>query len=153
MGVREATLKSLRCAHLGNKARMKHLNLLAVVLFSVNAPAFAAPPETFIDIACPEEWELSGNVVPVVPVVPTDSDPWQDENDKNKARAHVGSADLVDTLDALPPVGKDDRVNDLLTVASECLVFKNLLVDGEQYYPQPGSVTRAKSNGWIPAAF
>jgi hypothetical protein len=43
-------------------------------------------------------------------------------------------------------------VNDSLTVASECLVYKNMLVDGDKYYPPSPPIDRNVATGFIPAS-
>lgn len=117
----------------------------------ISGAASAATVKPFKDIACPDAWAFTDKTIPVI--ISSMPDPWGvGTDDQDKAKIHLSTADVVESIDVVP-VTNDDLVMDKLTVASECLVWRNLMVDGAQYYPPAGTVERKVSNGWIPATF
>ena len=132
----------------------KHLNLPVavglVVLLSVIQQAVSAEAEGVKNRACPDGWELNTQVVPVLSA--TSEIPWGiDTDDQQIARSELGISSVEDTLD-MSPVTLDDFVNDPLTVASHCLAYRNWVVDGTEYFPEPNLVKPNPAVGWIPAA-
>ncbi|MFQ3246125.1 MAG: hypothetical protein ACI9SP_002776 [Arenicella sp.] len=126
---------------------MKKKYLLLSLLFS--ASSFAANVEPIRDAACPDKWIFTDKAIPMIS---SSTNPWgQETNDKDQAKTHLSNVDVVETISAFP-VTNDDLVNDPLTVASECLIYKNMLVDGVQYYPPSPSVPRNRATGFIPAS-
>ena len=132
----------------------KHLNLpVAVslmVLLSVTQQAVGAEADGVKNRACPDGWSLNTQVIPVLST--TSAMPWGvDTDDQQIARSELGISSVEDTLD-IRPVTLDDVVNDPLTVASHCLAYRNWVVDGTEYFPEPNPVEPNPAVGWIPAA-
>ena len=137
---------------------LKVVFLSASIIVSVSQ-AHATEPERFRDIACPGEWSVDSDVIPII----TDSlQPWGKHNgepvteskieaDKAISLENIASTSVISTIDELP-VTVQKMNDDLLTVASECLVFKNMVVDGEQYYPPAGPVEYRPEVGFIAAS-
>jgi len=130
---------------------MKYAAQLSLLLLFINGIAMSAEPEPFRDIACPEQWGIDTKIIPVIGPN-TNADPWSNDSaDKRIAKNHISSIDVIDTIDAVP-VTNDQRVDDLLTVASECLAFRNLVVNGDKVYPEAGIVDYRPEFGFIPAS-
>ena len=95
---------------------------------------------------CPNSWEISDSVVPVL----TNNliNPWgQNTDDKSLANGHLSNIQPTHTI-ADEVVTRNDYVDDLLTVASECLVYRDMDVnEAHPAYvpPNPTDVTR----GWM----
>jgi len=123
---------------------------IAVVMMLLGSDVlFAAEVEPMRDKACPDKWSFTDKAIPVIGGT---SNPWgEDTDDKAIAKTHLSVASPVITVDAVP-VTNDDLVNDLLTVASECLVYRNMLVNGDNYYPPSPPIERNVVTGFIPAS-
>jgi len=121
--------------------------LIVTVLMFMALPAFAGPYTGAKNVVCPEEWS---DTKEPIPVIAPNLEPWaEDASDKENTKNHIASRDPIVTLDALP-VNDDDLVDDLLTVASECLVYRNFAVDTADYV-EPTSEPNY-DNGWMPAS-
>jgi len=106
----------------------------------------AGPYSQSKNIACPEEWS---DTKEPIPVIMSNTQPWSsDQADKANAKNHISLRDPIVTIDALP-VTDDDLIDDLLTVASECLVYRNFEADTADYVA-PLSAPNY-DNGWMPA--
>lgn len=128
------------------------MRLSIIFVCAFMASSVEAGPYTSVkNKACPDSWALTDKVLPVVD---STSSPWGEPSngvdDKALAKTHIGSAGPVVTIDMLP-VTDDDLVNDLLTVASECLVYRNFEVDTWNYVAPPVAAP-TPATGWIPAA-
>jgi len=100
--------------------------------------------------ACPDSWGLTDKVINVVQ---STDNPWGvvagGVDDKAIAKTHLSKAKPIETIDKAP-ITSDDLVNDPLTVASECLLYRNFEVDTWDYVlPPPAAPNPA--TGWIPA--
>jgi len=126
-------------------------NVMAVgclVLLTVQV-GYVAEVEPIRDRACPDAWAFTDKTIPEIR---PSTDPWgEGTDDKSIAKSHLSGADPVVTIDA-DAVTDDALVDDLLTVASECLLYRSMLVDGDQYYPPSPSVERNTATGFIPAS-
>jgi hypothetical protein len=123
-------------------------SLVVMVMFASEA-LFSAEVEPMRDKACPDAWSMTDKAIPVVR---STANPWgEGTDDKVIAKAHLSEASPVITVDALP-ITNDDLVNDNLTVASECLVYRNMLVNGDNYYPLSPPTERNVATGFIPAS-
>lgn len=129
--------------------------------------ALAGPYTATKDKACPELWEATTKVVPVVwpntqAYAPPPNTEGEDQilagkaADEQAARTHIASRNVINTLsDTLVVSGghvitSPSPGDDLLSIASECLVYRNLEVDSNA----PGSAADGPTNtenGWIPA--
>jgi hypothetical protein len=125
-----------------------------VCLFSLVFVCAQAHSGQFTDAknkACPDAWALTDKTVPIVY---STTNPWSQSanaaNDKALAKSHIAESKPLVTLPTLP-VTDDDLVNDPLTVASECLVYRNFEVDTWSYV-EPPAQTPNLLTGWIPAA-
>lgn len=127
---------------------MKKLTLVFAVLFPF--AVVAGPYTNTKNKACPEDWE---STTKVIPVISSSTDPWDDDSntDKNTAKSHLERVKPIETLDA-NPVTSEALVDDLLTVASECLAYRNFEVDTAGYTEPPASQPNT-SVGWLPAIF
>jgi len=137
---------------------MKATSLL--LLLFVSRAAMSANVEPIRDRACPGHWEPTGSTVPVIfdsteekrppwgPPPGVDPEAWAESatSDRDKAKAHIRSSGALITTTGSPVR------EDLLTIASECLVYRNLLVDGSQYFPPAPPVTLNTDLGFIPAS-
>lgn len=125
------------------------MNIRYLLIILLTSSALASNVEPMRDKACPDGWSLTDTVVPVIA---STSNPWGvGTDDKSIAKAHLSAADSIETIDAVP-ITDDDRVNDLLTVASECLAYRNMLVDNVQYNPPSPPVRRNTATGFIAAS-
>ena len=154
---------------------MKFLPMkLACSLFALGlcATVMAGPYTATKDRACPGLWEPTTKVIPVIwPSTKAYAPPPGSEGleqiaagivaDAAAARTHIESRNVIDTIDREEfyvsqgtsitlPVGFSPA-SDLLTVASECLVYRNLEVDSNTPSSAPNVPTNT-GNGWIPAA-
>ena len=119
------------------------------LLFSISFVSYSASIDPIRDRACPDAWIFNDKAIPVTNA---NTNPWgEGTEDKLQAKTHLSTATIVKTIDAVP-VTSDDLVDDLLTVASECLVYRNMLVDGAKYYPPSPVVIRNVTTGFIPAS-
>lgn len=138
------TFKDLEKSGLG---RWGHIAVVMMLLS--NEVLLAAEVEPMRDKACPDQWSFNDKAIPVIGAT---SNPWgEGTDDKAIAKTHLSAASTVITVDAVP-VTNDDLVNDLLTVASECLLYRNMLVNGDNYYPPSPSIERNVTTGFIPAS-
>lgn len=120
---------------------------LIVIAFLLNSNTlFASPYEQPKNIACPDAWSDTTEPIPVI--IPS-LEPWSDEDDRDSAKQRLATSGPIITIDNLP-VTDEDLANDLLTVASECLVYRNLMVDTSDYVPTPSKPNY--DNGWLPAS-
>ncbi|MEM7360907.1 MAG: hypothetical protein AAF431_17585 [Pseudomonadota bacterium] len=124
------------------------IGLCAFTIAASTTPSLAGPYTASKDKACPDAWALTNKTIPVIA---STTDPWGvATNDKDLARTHLSSVSPIETVKMLP-VTDDDLVDDLLTVASECLVYRNYELDTWDYVP-PEPITPNTVTGWIPAA-
>ena len=125
------------------------LAVASSALFAIHGLSYAGPYTAQKNRACPEGWE---DTKVTVPVISDASAPWGDESSGDKAAGltHITPRAQVNTIDDLP-VTPQDKVDDPLTVASECLVFRNMEVDASGHVAS-APVTADPSLGWIPAA-
>lgn len=124
-------------------------HFVLVLILMCPAVGYAAEVEPMRDKACPDAWSFTDKPIPVIS---STTNPWgEGTDDKAIAKTHLSGANPVVTVNATP-VTNDDLVNDPLTVASECLVYKNMLVNGDQYYPPSPPIERNVAIGFIPAS-
>lgn len=123
------------------------ISSLALAIFASNVDA--GPYTAAKNNACPKAWEDSKAVIPVIP---TSRETWDASvaADKTAGLAHITNRAQLETIDAVP-VTPQNKVDDQLTVASECLVYRNFEVDTADYVAPP-SVAPNNSLGWLPAA-
>lgn len=115
----------------------------------VSNAALAGPYTGAKNNACPDSWSLTDKAIAVY-YSSSSTYPWgKGADDKSRAKSHLTSARPVKTIDKLPIIN-DDLVNDPLTVASECLVYRNFEADTYNYVAPP-AVTPNVATGWIPA--
>lgn len=127
---------------------LRKLSGVVLMLFIVQV-GYVAEVEPIRDNACPDGWSLTDSVIPQIRPTTT---PWgEGTEDKSIAKSHLSGSNPVITINT-DPVTNDDLVDDLLTVASECLRYRNMLVDGEKYYPPSPSVERDITVGFITAS-
>lgn len=125
-----------------------HLLFLSKVFlfFVIFSPCFA---QTAVKKrACPDKWQVTTESIPVIKA--NTKSPWGKGDDKPQAKKHLSKAKIINTIDK-DNITADDLVGDLLTVASECLVYRNLAVDGYGTSTQP-SIDPNTDYGWLPAA-
>lgn len=123
--------------------------IYAVVVFAplFSSIAMASPFSATKNDACPDAWELTDQAIPVISA---STNPWGVQtNDKDLAESHLVATQPIETIDAVP-VTSDELVDDLLTVASACLVYRNFEVNSAGSTAPP-SVAPNVSTGWIPA--
>ncbi|MEM7357695.1 MAG: hypothetical protein AAF431_01165 [Pseudomonadota bacterium] len=122
---------------------------LFVTLSSIVSAAAAGPYTSKMNKACPNAWTLTDKPVPEVDPA---SNYWAvGGDDKSEGRDHIDEADVIVTIDDVP-VTTDELIDDNLTVASECLVYRNL--EYQTYdYATPPSVPANVTTGWMPAIF
>lgn len=126
---------------------------LLLFLIKCNS-AIAAEVDPIRDIACPDGWSPTDRIIPVIQSDGTvDKWPWgiAPSTDSADAREHIASANPIQTSDGTD-LTSIEYPDDLLTIASECLVYRNLLVDGEEYFPPSPSVRRNAATGFILAS-
>jgi len=130
-----------------------------VVLLAVPMISWAGPHTAAKNKACPGHWEPTNSTVPVIfnsteekrppwgAPPGTDPDEWADSanSDRNKAKAHIDASGALVTTD--PTFSQDI---DLLTVASECLMFRNFEVGASQNSPTEPTPINTE-NGWMRA--
>lgn len=122
-------------------------------LMLLTSMAFAGPHTNTKNKACPDAWALTDKAIPVI--YPTTQDiqsPWgvAPSSDKTQAQLHIDATNPIQTIDGTELTQEHDK-DDLLTIASECLVYRNFEVDGAQYTAPP-VVEQNTATGWIPAA-
>lgn len=128
--------------------------LAAVCTLALPAMVSAGPHTVAKNQACPDSWALTNATID--PAHPTNV--WGvasgSVDDKAVAEAHLAGQSLIETVEQ-SPVTSDDLVNDLLTVASECLVYRNFEIDTLNYVAPapvtPAPVTPNVAMGWLPA--
>jgi len=144
-----------------NLSKIAFLASSCFILAGFSGVAVSGPYTALKDNACPKGWEDTKGIVPVIP---TAEDPWgvisEDQSEEELAAAsaadkalaleHITPRAEVQTIDGVP-ITPQDKVDDLLTVASECLVYRNLEVDTVDYVA-PVAVALDTSLGWLPAA-
>lgn len=118
----------------------------ALALIGIGA-AQAGPYTAAKNNACPEGWEDTGKAIPVIGVPNT---PWKDAADESAGLTHITPRASLQTIDALP-VTPAHKAADALTVASECLVYRNFEVDTAGYVA-PAPTEPNSALGWLPAA-
>jgi hypothetical protein len=130
--------------------------LLVLVLLFNSSSIFSAEVEPIRDRACPDAWSFTDRVIPVVyQDASLNKWPWgvAPSTDRPDAQAHILSVNPapIATIDgtALTSVNLQ---NDLLTIASECLLYRNMLVDGQQFHPPSPPLDRNAATGFIPAS-
>ena len=122
--------------------------ILACILFC--QLAMAGPYTVDKNKACPDAWAITSDVIPEVNG--TNASPWGvNTSDKAIGKTHLIGAAPIQTIDAVP-VTDDDLIDDLLTVASECLMYRNFEVD-TFYYVAPPPTTPNIATGWLPATW
>lgn len=121
---------------------------VAVFLFVIASNASSGPFEAQMKRVCPDDWQLTTKEVPVIT---SSLNPWGGADDKNTVKEHLSRTELIKTLDK-EVITSDDLVNDLLTVASECLVYRNFEVDGHGPFIPPEEREPVEGLGWLPAA-
>lgn len=126
---------------------LRLITLLSLLLLSSGANA--GPYTGLKNIACPEGWE---STTAVIPVISDDLNPWSDnQDDKSATQTHLGNTQPIITIDKVPSmVDSLDLVDDELTVASDCLVYRNFEVDTYNYVAPVSNSTN--EYGWMPAA-
>ncbi|MEM7357692.1 MAG: hypothetical protein AAF431_01150 [Pseudomonadota bacterium] len=122
-----------------------------LVILSLPGTSIAAEADGFKDRVCPDGWADRSDEIPVVG---SSGIPWgSGGQDESMARANLLANDpVVETVDSVP-VTIDDLVSDSLTVASECLKYRNMVVDDADYFPPAPPVVAKPENGWIPATY
>jgi len=129
--------------------RLRNVMAISCLALFIVQVGYVAEVEPIRDRACPDAWAFTDKAIPEIR---SSTDPWgEGADDKTTAKTHLSGADPVITIDA-DSVTNDDLVDDLLTVASECLLYRSMLVDGEKYYPPSPAVERRKEKGFIPAS-
>lgn len=125
-----------------------YINLTAILTMLMPVVVAAGPHTAGKNKACPDVWALTDKVIPEIR---SNTNPWGiasgDVDDKEIAKTHLSSARPIQTIDKLP-ITNVDLVDDLLTVASECLVYRNFEADTWNYVAPP-AVTPVPSNGWM----
>lgn len=102
--------------------------------------------------ACPDGWSATNKALPVIwPTTNPWSDPATGLEDKQIAQTHLATSRAIQTIDKDGPITSEDLVEDPLTVASECLVYRNFEVDYWDYVAPPASTPNTET-GWIPAS-
>lgn len=112
--------------------------------------ASGGPYKETMKEACPNQWEMTEEAVPIVnsqyTLWPGGSDSGND--DRENVRANLSTSETIVTI---APATEEDLVDDPLTVASNCLKYRNYEVDyavHEGFAPPYVDLTK----GWIPAA-
>ncbi len=99
-----------------------------------------------VQVACPEAWE---DTTKEIPVVWQNTDPWAgNATDKAAAQSYIANAKVIETID---PATTEALLSDALTIASECLKYRNFMVDTATGTTTP-NVPLNTATGWIPAA-
>lgn len=130
-----------------HKKMLLRISLLGS-LFAFIPLAISGPYTSQKNVACPKVWEDVDSVIPILPA----EEVWDSESSEDKAQAlaHITPRAEPNTIDAVP-VSAQDKVDDPLTLASECLVYRNLEVDTVDYVEVTNSPVDT-SLGWLPAA-
>lgn len=118
-------------------------------LLSLSNVVVAGPYTVAKNRACPDSWALTDKAIPVVYSTVT---PWgvpaNGVNDKAIGKTHLSGARPIQTIEKTS-VTNDDLINDPLTVASECLVYRNIEVDTWNYVAPPKVILNT-SISWMP---
>lgn len=126
------------------------LSLCLAISASVSSLAHAGQYTATKNKACPDAWSITDKAIPIVD---SDSDPWGESvdgvDDKALAKSHLVSSKPIETVSMLP-VTSEDLINDPLTVASECLVYRNFEADTVDAVASPAP-TPNPATGWVPA--
>lgn len=132
-----------------SEAKMKsNIKLLLFSLSLTSSLVYAGLHSGATQRACPDGW---ADTSMIIPVAEPSGDPWGPTNgaqDKAIAKTHLSSVRPIETIDT-NPVTDDDLVNDLLTVASECLVYRNFEVDAARQAP-PAPQAIDSTVAWVP---
>ncbi len=124
--------------------------LLVGIVFAESA---IADYDQLRNSACPDGWQMHQQAVP--DLNSANLNPWGvNTSDRAIALSFFGSSvsDDSPTVDA-QPASAAAKVDDLLTVASECLLYRSHIVKGDTYMPPVPPVEYNPSMGWIPATF
>jgi len=135
--------------------------LIAVVIFfAVFSKAYAGPYTAKMQKACPDGWQNTKRTVPVVSTSAweqNETGPWNKDalvTDKTQAKTNLQNTDVIKTIDTdygqKPDKLIDYLIADPLTVASECLKYRNFTVDTMDYVAPP-DVPHNPNAGWVPA--
>jgi len=136
---------------------MKHtlMSLLVFLVLMAFDKVIAGPFTAKKDNACPDSWQLTTVAIPVISksLGATSSYPYKagtNNTDKSKVLTHLNAANPIVTIDGteLTELKIED---DLLTIASECLRYRNLEA-GTYDYVAPVAGPPNVATGWVPAA-
>jgi len=131
---------------------MKRIIIMSWLML-VTSVVWAGQYTTTKNKACPDAWALTDKAIPVIyPSTEESKSPWgvAPSTDKAQAQSHIDAVNPVQTIDGTELTQEHDR-DDLLTIASECLVLRNFEVDGPQS-AVPTVVEQNTATGWVPAA-
>jgi len=120
------------------------LSLLSVTILSCPFSVSAGPYTKSIISACPQSSQIEES-----------REYWEvGTDDKSAAEEHLGWAKPIKTIDKSPSsITAKDYVNDPLTVASECLLYRSLAVDTAAHVDSQDDVPPNLTTGWMPAIF
>ena len=136
---------------------MKIFVLPSLALLAVTNVCLAGPYTAAKNNACPDSWQITTTAIPVVYKSTghstTSSYPYQSgsaSTDKSTVHSHLDSAKAIETIDGtqLTQLNQED---DLLTIASECLKYRNFAADTSDFVT-PAALEPNVVTGWIPAA-
>ena len=138
---------------------MKNISIVLITFigFALTQPSVAGPYTTTKDRACPDSWQITTTAIPVVwkstGHSATSSYPYavgSTSGDKTNVHSHINAANPIETIDGTP-LTQIENQEDLLTIASECLTYRNYEVDTHDFVSPP-AVAPNIATGWIPAA-
>ena len=102
--------------------------------------------------ACPDAWAATDSSIPIVyKTTEENRPPWgvAPSTDKVDAQTHISSSHALVTTDGTN-LTESNFEDDLLTIASECLMYRNFEADSWNYVaPEPTQLNTA--SGWMPA--
>lgn len=130
---------------------MRTIRILLLMMLSLLETANASENiSTMIlkDRVCPDGWGASTVEIDLGSPSEPVAVPWVSNGDKSDAKDRLRNFEGVHSLDKLW-VSPNDLVNDPLTVASECLKYRNLIADGVKSVEQPAD--RVPLYYWFPA--
>ena len=147
---------------------MKSLKFLVLAVLAAPTSVSSGPYTAQMQNACPEGWEDTTREIPIV--YPSTQIPWKQNTLPNSVGSSNSPAfgivatgiDLEDLggvhnllspasiIATISPATQDDFVADPLTIASNCLMYRNLEVDTAGYVAPV--VVENLETGWIPAA-
>ena len=123
--------------------------IMIITVAAMPMLATSGPYTAKMQSACPQAWE---DTTKSIEVIYPSNDPWRLSDNKLADQASVKStlapSDVLATID---PATQNDLVNDPLTIASNCLMYRNFEVDTVNE-KEPPAVPVNLQTGWIPAA-